>query len=1205
MMLEDQPMRASLQVAPLTIHKGRTENAAKDSDDGSESAASTNPYSQSQITPPSTPNDSQEELIPQPTPSNPIFHNFLRAFYPFHPTYAMTDSTVTLPLNEGDVVLVHSIHTNGWADGTLLVSGARGWLPTNYCEEYDPDEMRNLLKALLNFWDLLRSTATNDRDIFGNQEFMKGIIAGVRYLLERTHCLTRESATIQRSESLRRGRKSLLSELSALVKTAKRLQETLRGLSQSTDDVNDIIDEMILKAFKIVVKGVRFLDLIEDDRQLRAPAVTVMATVVEESFVPPTPPLESTAFENNQGEDQAASSRADAEAGPTKGLAPPVTEGVQTSESANKRLSCVYSSGSATKNRMSQMNPLQGNRLSASISHRVSLAGPSPLSQSQKLVSERLNSCHDTFLSYLGSFIGRLHVQSQSRPELALAIKHSVISGGELFSVVDAICDHNTSVSETLGQSRVAMYDRIRDLVYSAREILGNRGPDGEDLIIPQDNSRLLFAATGCVKAAGECVAKTKWVLERIGDFEFEVENGNLDIDLGVFEAVSESRPRTPAESTISEARTSEPSPRPTHSVHLSMDKPLPDVPFNDATQEQPSTEQHASPPTSRPQSMITDDAASSMASSVSSLRPSLPALPRLTTSLSLDEPYSPVIEISHDGEYHSSFRSDTGTASSSGSNSTYLSRDSEASMVSDTSTRATTPDHTLVPKTQPSLSDMSTTASSSVSEEVDELESKLLEKTFAYELMFNKEGQVTGGSLPALVERLTTHESTPDAIFVSAFYLTFRLFCTPAKLVETLIERFDYVGENPNTASPVRLRVYNVLKGWLESHWRDSTDHEALPFIQNFAEFKLGSLLPSAGKRIMELSQRVSSTDGSLVPRLVSSMGKTSTSISQYVPADTPMPNSVLSKSQHGLLNNWKAGGSCPSFLDFEPLEIARQLTLKQMSIFCSIMPEELLGSQWMKKNGASSPNVKAMSSFSTDLSNLVADTILQYPEVKKRAIIIKQWIKIAHQCLELNNYDGLMAIVCSLNNSIISRLRKTWDLVSPKRREMLKALQAVVEPANNNKMLRARLQSHVPPCLPFLGMFLTDLTFVDIGNPATKQLPGASSNDNGLTVINFDKHTRTAKIIGELQRFQIPYRLTEIPDMQEWIQAQVTRVKELDQGNVQVSYYRKSLLLEPRENLLKTPIDGAANTPAGQKADLFGWMSRDRHHNNTTVST
>ncbi|ORY64315.1 RasGEF domain-containing protein [Pseudomassariella vexata] len=1159
------------------------------------------------MTPPTTPNGSQEDLIALSNVQRPVFHNFLRAFYPFHPNYAMGDSTVTLPLSEGDVVLVHSIHTNGWADGTLLVSGARGWLPTNYCEAYDPDEMRNLLKALLNFWDLLRSTSTNDRDIFGNQEFMKGIIAGVRFLLERTHCLTRESPTIQRNESLRRGRKSLLSELSALVKTAKRLQETLRGFPRREEDVNDTIDEMILKAFKIIVKGVRFLDLLEEDRRQRAPpAVTVMATVVEESYIPPTPPAESNGVEQGQGDREDAGIRGAEEVRRAESVASHhiSADGVQTSTAANKRLSSIYSRTNTTGHPTSQLSPSHGNRLSASISHRVSLAGPSPLSHPQNLVSERLNSSHDTFLSYLGSFIGRLHLQSQSRADLALAIKQSATSGGELFAVVDTVCRHNSLGSESLDQARAAMYDRIRDLVYSARDILSNVGPDADDVIMPQDNSCLLMAATGCVKAAGECVAKTKWVIERIGDFEFESENGNLGIDLALFEKVSESRPTTPEQKIVTDPKPAGPSPTPvSKSMHLSMDKPLPEVPGDDEFPEQQDSEQH-SPPASRPQSLVIDDATSSMASSVSSIRPILPPLPKLTTSLLLDDSYSPTTEDSHDSEYQNSYRADTMTASSTGTNSTYLSRDSESSLVSQTSTRATTPDHALGPKYQPSLSELSATGSSAGTEEVDDVESKLLEKTFAHELMFNKEGQVTGGSLPALVERLTTHESTPDAVFVSAFYLTFRLFCTPTKLAETLIDRFDYVGEAPHVANPVRLRVYNVMKGWLESHWRESTDHEAIPIIQHFAEVKLSSLLPSAGKRLLELAHRVSSSDGSLVPRLVSSMGKTNTSISQYVPADTPLPNPIMSKSQHHLLSNWKAGGSMPSVLDFEPLEVARQLTLKQMIIFCSILPEELLGSQWMKKGGADSPNVKAMSGLSTDLSNLVADTILQYPEVKKRAAVIKQWIKVAYQCLELNNYDGLMAIICSLNSSIISRLRKTWDIVSPRRKEMLKSLQAIVEPSQNNKVLRARLQGHVPPCLPFLGMFLTDLTFVDIGNPATKQLPGASSEDHGLTVVNFDKHSRTAKIIGELQRFQIRYRLTEVPELQEWMQAQIVRLKESDQGNVQVSYYRKSLLLEPREQALRTAVEPTTvNNHNNQKADLFGWMSRDRGHGNTVV--
>lgn len=81
--------------------------------------------------------------------------------------------------------MVHSIHTNGWADGTLLISGVRGWIPSNYCQAYDPDLMWTLLKAVSNFWDLLRSCSASDNEDFGNEEFMGGIVDGIRYLLVR------------------------------------------------------------------------------------------------------------------------------------------------------------------------------------------------------------------------------------------------------------------------------------------------------------------------------------------------------------------------------------------------------------------------------------------------------------------------------------------------------------------------------------------------------------------------------------------------------------------------------------------------------------------------------------------------------------------------------------------------------------------------------------------------------------------------------------------------------------------------------------------------------------------------------------------------------------------------------------------------------------------------------------------------------------
>ena len=142
-------------------------------------------------------------------------------------------------------------------------------------------------------------------------------------------------------------------------------------------------------------------------------------------------------------------------------------------------------------------------------------------------------------------------------------------------------------------------------------------------------------------------------------------------------------------------------------------------------------------------------------------------------------------------------------------------------------STRATTPDLTVyAPRNQSSISDLSVTESqSTLANDADEGESKMLEKTFAHELLHNEEGQITGGTLQALVERLTTHDSTPDSIFVSTFYLTFRLFARPVELAKALVDRFDYVGESPHIAGPVRLPciqcVQRLARISLEKYFR------------------------------------------------------------------------------------------------------------------------------------------------------------------------------------------------------------------------------------------------------------------------------------------------------------------------------------------------------------------------------------------------
>ncbi|KAF5017959.1 hypothetical protein F66182_10081, partial [Fusarium sp. NRRL 66182] len=120
--------------------------------------------------------------------------------------------------------------------------------------------MRPLLKALTDFWDIIRGGCGSFLRDFGNQDLMRGLIAGVRFLLEKAECLTREAPLVQRYDGLRRNRKALLADLSSLVKSAKRLQELANGAPRD-EEVEQVLDDMLLKSFRIVTRGVRFLDV--------------------------------------------------------------------------------------------------------------------------------------------------------------------------------------------------------------------------------------------------------------------------------------------------------------------------------------------------------------------------------------------------------------------------------------------------------------------------------------------------------------------------------------------------------------------------------------------------------------------------------------------------------------------------------------------------------------------------------------------------------------------------------------------------------------------------------------------------------------------------------------------------------------------------------------------------------------------------------
>jgi hypothetical protein len=186
----------------------------------------------------------------------------------------------------------------------------------------------------------------------------------------------------------------------------------------------------------------------------------------------------------------------------------------------------------------------------------LSLTASIPASQGRNLVSERLNSSHDIFLSHLASFIGRLHLQSQSSASLLLTIRQSAAAGRALLTIVEIVCTHDIQSAESLEAARTAMYDRINYLLIAAQELIKSTDSEDEDVVMPEQNGKLLAAATGCVKAAGECVAKTKFVIERIGDFEFEPEGLDVHVNAIGSDPVDEPTP-TPVETEVTSVEVS------------------------------------------------------------------------------------------------------------------------------------------------------------------------------------------------------------------------------------------------------------------------------------------------------------------------------------------------------------------------------------------------------------------------------------------------------------------------------------------------------------------------------------------------------------------------------------------------------------------------------------------------------------------------
>ncbi|XP_030005006.1 rap guanine nucleotide exchange factor 1b isoform X9 [Sphaeramia orbicularis] len=240
----------------------------------------------------------------------------------------------------------------------------------------------------------------------------------------------------------------------------------------------------------------------------------------------------------------------------------------------------------------------------------------------------------------------------------------------------------------------------------------------------------------------------------------------------------------------------------------------------------------------------------------------------------------------------------------------------------------------------------------------------------------------------------------------------------------------------------------------------------------------------------------------------------------------------------------------------DFRSHEIADQLTLLDAELFYKIeIPEVLL---WAKEqNEEKSPNLTQFTEHFNNMSYWVRSLIIQQEKAQDREKLLLKFIKIMKHLRKLNNFNSYLAILSALDSAPIRRLE--WQKQTS---EGLEEYCTLIDSSSSFRAYRAALAEVEPPCIPYLGLILQDLTFVHLGNPDL--IDGK---------VNFSKRWQQFNILDSMRRFQqVHYELKRNEDI-------VSFFNDFSDHLAEEALWELSLKIKPR-NIARRKTDREEKT-------------------------
>lgn len=400
----------------------------------------------------------------------------------------------------------------------------------------------------------------------------------------------------------------------------------------------------------------------------------------------------------------------------------------------------------------------------------------------------------------------------------------------------------------------------------------------------------------------------------------------------------------------------------------------------------------------------------------------------------------------------------------------------------------------------------------------------------------------VKGATLPKLIAMIT-HPSSLDPTMLSSFLLTYRSFCSGQEAMDLLHARFNMPPPSSQedhsgwvtTLKIIRLRVIALVKIWITEYpheWVDDAELRAA-----MIKF-LDETLPTAGmeKSAAQLRKLFDACRDRMIDK-----------DHAYTFSNSPPPINLGKK----MPKNPALIPAGAEVFDFPPEEVARQITLAEYAAYRRIRAWELLSHVTSKDKARDAPNICAMIDRFNNVSMYIVTSILQGESDDERLRRLKFWLSLIPPLTKLRNFEALMQVLSGVANSSVYRLKYLWKDVGKDLTEAFREAQSLMSPEMNFTTLRQHVLTCTPPIIPYLGMYLTDLTFTGDGNK--------DFLDEDKRIIHFAKRTMLCDTIRQVQQFQQqPYNLTPVMYIQELMDTCVV----LDQNEA----YALSIEILPR---------------------------------------